>query len=321
MPDAIAVTGGTGFIGSNLVRRLRAGGHPVRLLVRPGGDPEVVVTGVTPVPGDIRDAAAVRRLAGGAVTIYHLAGCARAWSRDPAEFHEVNVRGTRNVLDAARAAGAGRVVHVSTALVTGGEDQLLTEYQRTKRAAERVVGEYVSDGLDAVIVRPTRVYGPGPLTQSNSVTRAIDLYRRGILRVRLDDDDAVANYVYVDDVVEGMLLAGTRGAAGGRYTLDGENATFLRLLATVADVAGRHRRTVVLPEAAARGVAVVSEWLGRLGFEPLITRDWLELLQRDWPVPPDPAIRALGYTPRPLADGVRRTVHWLAAGKPAARAA
>ena len=320
MRPPTAVTGGTGFIGGHLVRRLLTAGAPVRLLVRPGtGNLRAVPGRIQIVEGDIRERDAVRAAVDGAAVVYHLAGCARAWASEPDEFEAVNVTGTRHVLEAARATAAGRVVHVSTSLADGPETALLTEYQRSKRAAESVVDEYARGGGDAVVVRPTRVYGPGPLSQSNSVTKAIALYRRGVLRVRLDDAGAQANYVFVDDVVDGMLAAAARGRAGARYTLAGENATFLEFLETVGRVVGRYRRTVALPDRAARSVAVVSEWLARLGLEPLITRDWLDLLHCDWPVAADPEAAELGFTPRSLEKGVRATVAWLAAGRPLPR--
>jgi farnesol dehydrogenase len=317
MSTLAAVTGGTGFIGGALVRRLLADGNRVRLLVRRNtSNVQPVAGSIELVHGDIRDADAVRAALDGAQTVYHLAGCAKAWASEPGEFEAVNVTGTRHVLAAARATGVHRVVHVSTSLADAPETALLTEYQRSKRAAETVVDEHVRTGGDAVVVRPTRVYGPGPLCQSNSVTRAIALYRRGVLRVRLADADVRANYVFVDDVVDGLLAAAARGRAGAQYTLAGANATFVELLETVGRVVGRVRRTLPLPDPAARSVAVVSEWLARLGLEPLITRDWLDLLRCDWPVAADPDAARVGFTARSLEDGVRTTVAWLAAGRP-----
>lgn len=131
----IAVTGGTGFIGSQLVRTLLERGEPVRLLARlrrdrhptahvrsPGpqsGDGDIQPRTPEMVPGDLRDAASLIRLVGGADLVFHLAACARAWTWDPYEFEAVNVEGTANLLRAARAAGVRRVVHVSTELVDG----------------------------------------------------------------------------------------------------------------------------------------------------------------------------------------------------------
>jgi len=259
--------------------------------------------------GDVRDPAAVGRLLEGADVVFHLAAHARAWAANPEDFEAINVEGTRHVVSAARAAGVRRVVHVSTELVDGDQ----THYQRTKRAAEQVVQDYIAQGGDAVIVRPTRVYGPGPLNPANSATRVIALYRRGLFRVRIADQGARANYVYVDDVVNGLLQAAECGARGAAYVLGGENLTISQLLDLVAQVTGRRHRVVAAPQAAARAVAWACELAGRLGLEPLITRDWVDVLTQDRPMSSERAEAELGYRPRGAREGIAATVAWLEA--------
>lgn len=304
----IAVTGATGFIGSRLVSALLRRGRPVRVLARARKD-RTALAGVETVWGDLRDAAAVARLTDGAELVFHLAACARGWARDPKAFEGVNVEGTRLVLQAARAAGVPRVVHVSTELVDGQE----TPYQRTKRAGEQVVQDYLAGGGDAVIARPTRVYGPGPLNPANSTTRVIAAYRRGRFRVRLADGGARANYVHVDDVVDGLIRCAVSGARCAVYLLGGENLTLPQLLDLVAEASGRHYGVIALPPSLARSVAWVSELGGRIGIEPLLTRDWVTLLLQDRPQSSERAERELGYRPRPARERVAETVAWLAA--------
>lgn len=308
----IAVTGGTGFIGSHLVHTLLTRGESVRVLARPRKVP-LATSGAEIVWGDVGDAAALEALMTGADLVFHLAACARDWSTDPSEFAEVNVEGTRRVLAAARAAGVRRVVHVSTELVDGE----ITQYQRTKRGGEQLVQEYLAAGGEAVIVRPTRVYGPGPLTRANSVTRVIAAYRRGTFRVRLADGGARANYVYVHDVVDGLLRAAERGARGRAYLLGDENLTIPELLNLVAQATGRRYAVIALPGLVARTLGRVCELGGRLGIEPLITRDWVELLLTDRPQSSQPAQAELGYRPRGAREGVAATVAWLAQRQPA----
>lgn len=317
----IAVTGGTGFIGSQLVRRLVREGARVRVLTR---RPREVLPGPLQVPavevvtGEIHDAPAVSQLVDGAGTVYHLAACAKPWSRDPDEFHRVNVVGTQTVCAACRSANGSRLVHTSTNLVEidGRTDRLLTAYQHTKLEGEAVVQRFVADGGDAVIVRPTRVYGPGLLTTANAVTRIVQLYRRGVFRARLADGDARGNYVHVDDLVTGMLAAAARGKRGDAYTLGGEDATFQAFLDALAAATGKRRVVVSLPPAVALTVAGLFRALAIFGVDPPITKEWVHLYLLDWPSSSDRARSALGYTPRSLRDGLADTVTWIEAGCP-----
>jgi nucleoside-diphosphate-sugar epimerase len=347
----VAVTGGTGFIGRHLVEALVAAGHEVRLLVRhrsarvPGrrrgprraphplapspaeaeaGHRVPGATGTSPaanggshletVTGDLRDPESLAHLVRGAELVFHLGACARAWARDPEEFEAVNVRGTESLLAAARAAGVRRVIHVSTELVDGSSAS--SAYQRSKQRAEQAVRAFAAAGGEAVVVRPTRVFGPGPMNQANSVTRLIALYRRGLFRLSLADGGARANYVYVGDVVAGLLQAAARGRNGSAYVLGGENLTLPQLLELIAHVTGTKRTVLALPVPVARSLAALFELGGRLGIEPLITREWLEVLLEDRPVSWEQARLELGYAPRPVEEGIAATVRWLDRGRP-----
>jgi NAD+-dependent farnesol dehydrogenase len=317
----VAVTGGTGFIGSQLVHRLVREGARVRVLTRrpqPTLPSPLRATEVEIVGGEIHEASAVARLVDGAGTVFHLAGCAKPWSRDPDEFHRVNVLGTQAVCDACRSAGNPRLVHTSTNLVEieGRTERLLTAYQHTKLAGEAVVQRFVAGGGDGVIVRPTRVYGPGLLTTANAVTRIAQLYRRGLFRARLADGDARGNYVHVDDLVTGMMAAAARGAPGDAYTLGGDDATFREFLDALATITRRSRVVVSLPPAIALTMAGLFRALTIFGVDPPITQEWVHLYLLDWPSSSDHAHSVLGYTPRSLRDGLASTVAWLEAGCP-----
>ena len=317
----VSVTGGTGFIGSQLVHRLVGDGLRVRVLTR---RPRRVLpaplqaTSVEIVGGEIHDADAVTRLVDGASTVYHLAGCAKPWSRDPDEFHRVNVVGTRTVCDACATAGRPRLVHVSTNLVEieGHPERLLTAYQRTKLEGEDVVRAFVDAGGDAVIVRPSRVYGPGLLTTANAVTRIARLYRAGLFRTRLADGDARGNYVHIEDLVSGMMAAAAHGVAGDAYMLGGEDATFREFLAALSAITGHSRVVLALPPVFARAAAGTFEALTIFGIAPPITREWVNLYLLDWPSSSEHARSVLEYTPRSLREGLAHTVAWLEAGCP-----
>ncbi len=319
MEKIVLVTGAAGFIGRVLVRRLMSEGTPVRVLVRRPEALGGLRDHVEVVRGDVRDRGDVARAVRGAGLVYHLAGCAKAWSRDEGEFHAVNVEGVRHVLDAAREHGVERVVHTSTVLTllpfspgpVRGIAAPPTPYEETKRAADRLVEAHVARGGDALTVHPTRVFGPGPLHDANGATKLIAAYLAGWFRFRLSDRDVRANYVFVEDVAAGMVQAAHEGVPGGRYTLGGENVSIREFLGVIDRVIGTARWTLPLAPRISAAVAGAAELWGRLGGTPFITRGWVRTYLQDHSVPIEDTVRALGYRPRPLEERIRETVEWL----------
>lgn len=318
------VTGATGFIGSYLVRQLVAEGQDVRVLVRrPEGLEERVRRRVDIVRGDLRDRDSLVDAVGGVHTLFHLAACARVWSRDPAEFTAVNTQAVDTLLEAAFREGVQRLVHVSTILTLppyrpaplNGSAQRPTPYEESKRAGERLVESYAASGRRAVIVHPTRVYGPGPLSEANSATRVIALYLRGRFRVRIADDDVLGNYVHAADVAAGIRLAVRRGRTGAHYVLGGDprdaNVSFLAYLKLAGELAGVKRRVIALPRRAALAAAHAALLWGRLGGTAPITPGWVRVFLEDRRVDVTPARRELGYDPRQLREGLGQTIAWL----------
>ncbi len=322
MSGVTLVTGATGFIGRYVLRRLVHDGEAVRVLVR---RPELLGPEagrrVEVVQGDIRDERAVRAAVRDAHTVLHLAALARAWTRDPGDFTAVNVHAVALLLDAACRAGVERLVHVSTVLtlppyrgaLLDGPARHPTPYEASKLAGERLVEAYAAEGRHAVIVHPTRVLGPGPLYDANAMTRVIALYLAGRFRVRLDDGDALANYVHADDVAAGILLAARRGRSGAHYVLGGENASLRSFLAIVSEVAGVTRRVMAIPPGLALVAGRAAALWGRLGGTAPVTPGWIRIFLEDRRVDVEPTRSALGYAPRSLRQTVAETVAWLAA--------
>jgi len=321
MSDHVFVTGATGFIGPYVLRRLLAAGERVCVLARhPEALPTDVRDGIEVVVGDVRDRDALARGIAGARTVLHLAACARAWSRDPTDFTSVNVEAVRTLLELAAQEQVARLVHVSTILTlppfqrapVNGRSQLPTWYERTKRDGERLVEAYAARGRHAVIVHPTRVYGPGPLTDANGVTKAVDLYLRGRLRVRLADRDVLGNYVHADDVAAGIILAAHRGKSGAHYILGGENASLRAVLDLASRLTGTRRWVVPLPPGAALAVGRAAELWAAVSGRCFITPGWVRVFLEDRRADITPARRDLCYEPRPLEQGLGETLTWLA---------
>lgn len=317
----VLVTGATGFIGSVVARKLAADDAPLRVVVRSPArlHPEIARRAEVCL-GDLRDDDVVAEAVRGVDTVLHLAAFARAWSRDPAETEAVNAQAVGRLLDAARREGVRRLVHTSSILAlppyrpakTNGSSSRLTEYERSKQKAEVLVRRYVEGGGHAVIVRPTRVFGPGPLNDANGVTRMLSLYLRGRFRMLMKDGDVLANYVYVDDVADGLLRAARRGRPGEAYLLGGENISLRGFLEMVSRLSGVRRRTVRVPARVGLAVGRASEWWGRLGGNPSLTPEWIRIFLEDRRADIGPARSELGYAPRSLAEGLRATLDWIA---------
>src|SRR2546421_400345 len=171
----VLVTGATGKVGHATACALLAGRHEVRALVRdPVRAAAVVPAGVVLAQGDVTDPGSVRRAAEGCEVVFNAMGLPEQWLADAGAFERVNVGGTRAVVEAARAAGARRLVHTSTIDVFHAEpgasfDESVvadyakgTAYERSKQEAERAALAGAGDGLEVVVVNPSAVYGPGP---------------------------------------------------------------------------------------------------------------------------------------------------------------
>ncbi len=323
MNEPVLVTGATGFIGSYLVRLLVDNDRCVRVLVRsPEKLSQSVRDRVEIVTGDLTggSAASVAHTAtAGTRTILHLAAVARTWSRHPAEFESVNVGLVKHLTEAAADNGVERFVHVSTILTlppfrpspANGSSSRRSPYEATKTEGERLVEEYARAGHHAVIVHPTRVYGPGPLTQANAVTIVTDSYLRGHFRFRLADGDVMANYVHAADVANGIVAAAEKGTSGAHYILGGDNATFAEFLEMVGQIGRQHYHVFAVPPSLALVGARLAQWWGQMRGEVSVTPEWVRIFLEDRRVDITQTQRDLNYEPRSLSVGLAETIAWL----------
>ena len=262
----------------------------------------------------------------GCTEVFHLAAYAKNWAKDPSLFFRLNVEGARNVFEVAAEAGVRRIVYTSTVVVFGptprgvvGNEEMpratprfLTEYEESKAVAEKEALELTSRGFPIVAVHPTRVYGPGKMTEGNSVSLMIDQYDRGRFPVLPGRGENLGNYALVDDLVEGHVLAMEKGRVGERYILGGENSSLKGLLRLVDELTQRRHVQVGLPRSISMLYAALekrkAEWIG---VYPRITPGWVETFLEDWAYTSAKAERELGYRITPLREGIRRTLDWL----------
>ena len=322
----VFVTGGTGFIGTRLTEKLVSEKHSVTLLVRnnlsaafPGSHQ------IKQVKGDLSNKPALLEGMEGCDWVFHLAAYAKLSYKDPSVVTRINVEGTVNVFRAALESGVSKVIFTSTGgtmsysrdgkpvdELSNPNSDLHTLYEKTKAEAEKIALDFSREGLDVVTVNPTRVYGPGKLTESNSLTKIIRSYIAGRWRIIPGDGRSIGNYVYIDDIVEGHILAARYARKGERYILGGENRSFKELFEIIGESAGNKRTMVNMPAGLMKGIAgIVMSFSKITGSPPVITTEWLDKYLKDWIMSSDKAVKELGYRVTPLAEGVSRTIEWL----------
>lgn len=338
-PNArIFVTGASGFIGTSLIRQLLASGYRVRGMSRkspvfpPGytGSKEELWNhpNFEFFQGDISDLDSLRRGIDGCDYVIHLAGYAKNYSRDPSAFYKINLDGMKNVFTASKEKGIKKIVWTSSIVTFGptrkGEvadestpritDKYLTEYEKSKSLAEKEAKKWLDGGLPLVIVNPTRVFGPGQLSEGNALTRLIDDYDRGRFPFLVNFGVNVGNYVLVDDVARGHFLALEKGRIGQKYILGSENASLKEFFDLVDEVTGKKHFRLPIWKFWPMVVGYVLLWSAILfGIYPRITPSWIRTFTVDWAYSCDKAKRELGYSPTCLRDSLALTCAWLKA--------
>lgn len=306
------VTGATGFVGGRLAARLRERGDEVAALVRdPGKAGRLRELGCAIVEGDLSSRAALASAMEGCEGVFHVAAIYRNGvpRSKRGELFAANVTGTENVLDAATDAGVSRVVYVSSNVAFGdtrgevvdetyepSEGPYVSLYHETKALAHRATKERIARGAPIVIVQPGGIYGPGDHT---GISGMLERGVRGKVVV-LPFGGVGLNWVYVDDLVEGILLAYDRGRAGESYVLGGELGT-LRGAVEAAFAAGGHRaRIVPVPTWVVRLATPLGPLLGLSVADLVSASNGVTYWGRD-----DKARSELGYAPRDLESGLR----------------
>jgi nucleoside-diphosphate-sugar epimerase len=304
MPTAF-VTGGSGFVGGALIERLRREGWDVRALTRSERAAERVrELGAEPVMGDLDDL----RVEDCEIA-FHAAAKVEDFG-DPADFERINVQGTRNVVAACRAGGVRRLVHVGTeaALMAGQPLVKVDEsaplrpdspvlYSSSKAKAEQIVRAANGDGLETAVVRPRFVWGRG---DTSLLPQIVELVRSGRFRWVGGGRHLTAT-THIDNTVEGLWLAGTRGPAGGVwFVTDGEPVEFREFLTALVGTQGVEMPDRSVPAPVANAAARVAEglWrrLRRPGSPPL-TRFSVWVSSQECTIDISRAERDLGYRP------------------------
>jgi nucleoside-diphosphate-sugar epimerase len=317
----VFVTGGTGFIGGEIVRQLRARGDDVACLVRnPEKGKKVAALGCELVAGDLGDREAIRAGMEGCDAVIHAAAMYEVGipKSQHQAMRDANVVGTENVLGAARDAQIGKIVYVSTVGAFGNThgrvvdetyehpgEEFTSYYEETKWEAHQAARRMMADGLPCVIVQPGGVYGPGDTSQ---VADLLEQFLDGKLPL-LPFPDLGVCMTHVEDIAAGVLLALDKGRAGEDYVLSGPVTTMREAIETVGAISGRKAPKRAMPVPVMKAMVPIGPLVGKLMGQPPNLRELISSADgvTFW-AGHEKASRELGYSPRGMDEGMRQTL-------------
>lgn len=317
------VTGGTGFVGSHLARRLLERNAEVRCLVRPASRLDNLKDlPVEFITGDLRDTDSIKQAVRGTHMVYHCAADYRLWCKEPREMYESNVNGSRNVMQAAFDEGIERVVYTSTVGALGlnddGEpadeetpvslDDMIGHYKRSKFLAEAEVRSWAARGLPVVIVNPSTPVGELDIKPTPTGKIIVDFLKGKMFGYV----DTGMNLIDVRDCAEGHILAAERGRTGQRYILGGTNLTLKQMFDALAQVTDIPSPTMQVPHWVAETYARLENFwaINVARREPDVPVESVKMSRHRMWFDSQKAVRELGLPQSPIAEALLRAVVW-----------
>jgi len=316
------VTGGTGFIGRHVVRKLLARGYDVTGLARSEESAaELAAMGAAVALGDITDRESMRAGMTGSDVVFHIAGWYKIGSPDWMIAESINVAGTRNVLGLAYELGVPRIIYTSTTTVLGDTHgrlvdetffqggPFISEYDRTKWLAHyKVAVPLIEKGAPIIIVMPGFVYGPAD--HSNLGLLMEDFWRGSLPAVY--GPEFVHTYAHVEDVAEGHILAAEKGRTGESYIISGPAVPLGEIVDFWSMITGKPGPRIAIPARLMRPLAPVIGFLGEtLPLPAMYSREAAAALSATYMVRSDKARTELGWRPRSLQEGMSETFRWI----------
>lgn len=316
------VTGASGFIGGAVVRALVAAGVAVRITARPGNDLRHLASlPMERVEADLRDKESLVRALQGCRHLYHVAAHYALWAKDPSIFYDINVTGTRTLLEAAREAGLERIVYCSTigaiGLPPGGGlgtettpvslDQMAGHYKRSKYLAEQEVLKLAREGLPVIIVNPSAPVGAGDVKPTPTGQIIVD-FMKGRMPAYIETG---MNLIDVDDVAAGHLLAMEKGRGGERYILGNQNLLLPEVFEILSRLTGVKAPRIKLPRLAILPLAYMNEWIASLTTHPpRIPLEGVRMAKYKMHYDCSKAIKELGLPQTPVDVALDKAVRW-----------
>lgn len=317
------VTGATGFIGFHLAKILKEQSLEVIALVREGGNiDDLKVLDVELIKGDIRDYDSVLRALKGCQQLFHLAADYKLWVPDPKTMYEINVQGTINVMRGALKMGIEKVVYTSTVgTLAGSADgrpvnektpsslrEMVGHYKKSKYIAETKVFHFIRKGVPAIIVNPSAPIGPMDRKPTPTGKIIVD-FLNGEMPAYLDTG---LNFIDVEDVAQGHLLASVSGRIGERYILGNKNMTLKDFFETLAGLTGRKPPKIRLPYFPVLAAAYLNEAFSRwvTHQHPKIPVTGVRMSRKYMFFDCSKAISELNLPQSPVEKAIEKAAHW-----------
>jgi nucleoside-diphosphate-sugar epimerase len=318
----ILITGGTGFIGVPLVKKLQSLGHKLKLLVRESSDitPFEDFNNIEFIIGDVRDNEILKKATEKIEIIYHLAAYTRMWAKNKQIIEDTNVKGTENIAQLALEKNI-RLIYISSFIAIGAtpvdpvdetfesEEGLYLDYAKTKFQAKKLIKEYLRKDLNGVIFYPGIVYGPGDFNVFGQTIH--DITARKFLGCPGKGDN-IGSFVYINDVIDGIVsIIDRNDLKGEEFILGGENVKFNDWLNLIAEIAGNKRHPRHFPISLANIYASLCELKTKFTKKmPYINKPTVKMINHNWSYSSKKAIQKLGYKITPLREGLEYTILW-----------
>ncbi len=318
----ILITGGTGFLGVHLVKKLNILGYNTRLLIRESSDisPFQDLNKIDYIIGDVNNIESLHNAVDSIDLIYHLAAYTRMWAKNKSIFEETNIKGADNIAKVAFEKRI-RLIYISSFIALGAtstdpvdetfesEDGLLLDYAKTKFQAKKIIKEYIKKGLNVTVFYPGIIYGPGDFNVFGQTI--LDITSGSFLGCP-GKGDSIGSFVYVNDIIDGLVSVIERNDLKGiEFILGGKNVRMGDWFNLISEIAGSNKKIRHFPMSAAIFYGLLCEIKTKITKKmPYTNRATVKLMNHNWSYSSEKAIREIDYKITPLEEGLKETIGW-----------